>query len=153
MSTNSPNLAAFLAMLRHSEGTDRAGDPWAVVFGFAFTIVDFSDHPACLGWPGVVTKYGHTTAAGAYQFEKATWLGCKHALGLPDFGQESQDAAATLLIRQAGALDLIEQGQIEAAIGKCGHLWASLPSSTSGQPEAALASLIGAYANAGGAVA
>lgn len=148
-----PNLIAFLAMIRRSEGTDVAGDPWAVVYGYTFTITDFSDHPACLGWAGVQTKYGHTTAAGAYQFEKATWLGCKRALGLPDFGRDSQDAAATLLIQQAGALDPIEQGQIEKAIGKCGHLWASLPSSTVGQPERQLWALVVAYTDAGGSVA
>lgn len=148
-----PNLVAFLAMLRTSEGTDLAGDPWSVVFGYAFTITDFSDHPACLGWPGVQTKFGHTTAAGAYQIEKATWLGCKHELNLTDFSRASQDTAVTLLIRQAGALELIEQGQIEAAIARCGHLWASLPSSTAGQPEVKLASLVDAYASAGGAVA
>lgn len=147
------NLAAFLSMLRVSEGTALAGDPWAVVFGYAFTITDFSDHPACLGWPGAVTKFGHTTAAGAYQIEKATWLGCKRELNLPDFSKDSQDTAATLLIRQVGALPLVEAGQIEAAIAKCGHLWASLPSSTAGQPTEQIAKLIGAYGNAGGSFA
>lgn len=148
-----PNLAAFLAMLRSSEGTAQAPDPWAVVFGFEFTITDFSDHPACLGWPGAVTKFGHTTAAGAYQIEKATWLGCKQQLNLPDFTRPSQDTAATLLIRGRGALDLIEQGNVWGALEKCAPEWASLAGSASGQPQHPVATLLSWYQNAGGALA
>jgi len=155
------NLDAFLATIRHSEGTDKAPDPYAVTFGYHFTITDFRDHPAVLGtWhgepldflgPAYVGKV--STAAGAYQIIRPTWVGLKSQLKLPDFRPPSQDEAATLLITQAGALHLIETGQIAAAIDRCHEIWASLPGSTSGQPQASMAALMQAYTDSGGAFA
>ena len=157
----SQNMAAFLATIRRSEGTDQAPDPYAVTFGYHFTITDFRDHPAVLGaWrgepldflgPAYVGKV--STAAGAYQIIKNTWLGLKSQLKLPDFRAPSQDEAATLLITQAGALHLVESGQIADAIAKCSGIWASLPGSQSGQPQAKMADLIQAYVTSGGAYA
>lgn len=145
------NLSALQATIRHSEGTDRAPDPYRVVYGFTHTIVNMSDHPAVTGeWPGVQTPFGHTSAAGAYQIEKATWISLRDHLKLPDFSAASQDAAATELIREKGALGLIESGQVAAAISACHEVWASLPGSTSGQPQRTLASLMVAYQAAGG---
>ncbi len=157
----SPNLTAFLALIRFSEGTDKAPDPWAVCFGYKFTITDFSDHPAVLGtWhgepldflgPAYVGKI--STAAGAYQIIVGTWRTCKSILHLPDFTAPSQDAAATELIREHGALNLVNSGQVADAINKCHGIWASLPGSTSGQPQRSFADLIRAYTSAGGAFA
>jgi len=148
------NLEAFLAMIRHSEGTDRAPDPYRVVFGFSVTLADLSDHPALTGeWLGVQTQYGYTTAAGAYQIIKPTWIALKSRLHLPDFSATSQDAAAIELIREKGALDLVNGGQVANAIQLCHGIWASLPGSTSGQPQAKMADLIQAYSNSGGAFA
>jgi muramidase (phage lysozyme) len=146
-------LAAFLAMLRHSEGTDKAEDPYAVTFGNAFTIQDFSDHPHALGWPGYLWKGIHETASGAYQITYPTWLRLKAKLGLNDFSPASQDAAATELLRECGALDLINGGQVADAIGLCHGIWASLPGSTSGQPQAKMADLINFYSSNGGIAA
>jgi muramidase (phage lysozyme) len=148
------NLEAFLHMIWHSEGTDKAPDPYAVVFGYGFTITDFSDHPTVLGiWNGEVTKYGLSTAAGAYQIIKPTWIALKARLHLPDFSPASQDAAATELIREKGALDLVNGGQVADAIELCHGIWASLPGSTSGQPQARLSDLITNYTSHGGAFA
>jgi len=147
------NLDAFLAMLRHSEGTDKADDPYAVTFGESFTIKDFSDHPHALGWPGYLWKGIHETASGAYQITYPTWFILKSRLGLQDFSPASQDEAAIELIREKGALDLVEAGRLEAAIALCHGIWASLPGSTSGQPQASLASLSQAYTQAGGELA
>jgi len=148
------NLAAFLATLRFSEGTAKAPDPYAVVYGFLYTITDFSDHPTTLGtWLGVQTPWGHTTAAGAYQIEVATWRSVKKMRTLPDFSPASQDAAATELIREAGAFDLVYSGCIAEAIAACKHIWASLPGSPAGQPTKAVSTLLGAYTMAGGAFA
>jgi muramidase (phage lysozyme) len=157
----SPNLAAFLATIRHSEGTDKYPDPYAVCFAGKFVITDFSDHPAVLGpWhgepldflgPAYVGKV--STAAGAYQIIRPTWVALKHALGLHDFGPDAQDAAATRLIYDAGAIDLVNGGQVADAIARCSGIWASLPGSTSGQPQQKLADLISAYADKGGAFA
>jgi muramidase (phage lysozyme) len=155
------NLAAFLAMVRHSEGTDEARNPYAVTYGYQFTITDFSDHPAVLGtWKGEsldslgLTYLGKvSTAAGAYQIIKPTWVSLKITLKLPDFSPASQDAAATELIREKGALNLVNSGQVADAITLCHGIWASLPGSSSGQPQKSFADLINVYGSAGGAFA
>lgn len=155
------NLAAFLATIRHSEGTDRAPDPYRVVYGYKHIIVDLSDHPAITGeWHGEsLANLGPayagkvSTAAGAYQIIRPTWVTLKARLGLTDFTGRSQDAAAVELIREARALDLVNAGQVANAIERCHGIWASLPGSTSGQPQRTMADLIHAYGDAGGAFA
>jgi muramidase (phage lysozyme) len=155
------NLEAFLATLRSSEGTAKYPNPYAVTFGGKFTITDFRDHPALLGtWHGEPLDFLGpqykglvSTAAGAYQLIKPTWLAAKTVLRLPDFGVASQDAAATLLIREHGALDLVNAGEIAAAIAKCSSVWASLPGGTSGQPQHPVDQLLAWYGSAGGALA
>jgi lysozyme len=148
-----PNTQAFLAMLRHSEGTDKAPDPYAVTFGEAFTIQDFSDHPHALGWPGYLWRGIHETASGAFQITYPTWAKLKARLSLPDFSPQSQNAAALELIREAGALDLVYAGRVTEAIERCHGIWASLPGSTSGQPQRSMAQLIQAYGDSGGGFA
>lgn len=155
------NIIAFLNMISHSEGTDRVPDPYRCCFGFKHTIADMSDHPAVTGeWKGEQLDFlGPTyaglisTAAGKYQITKHTWLALKEALNLPDFSAQSQDAAATLLIKQKGALDAINGGRVADAIALCHEVWASLPGSTSGQPQKTLASLVQYYTGNGGAFA
>ena len=155
------NLKAFLATIRHSEGTDKYANPYAVCFEGKFIIEDFSDHPAVLGtWHGEPLDFlgpqyagKDSTAAGAYQLIRPTWLGCKAAMHLPDFSPASQDAAAAYLISTKKAMNLVTSGQIAAAITLCSGLWASLPGSQSGQPQAKMASLIQAYTTAGGGFA
>lgn len=152
------NLDAFLAMVRHSEGTDKYFDPYAVCFEGKFFITDFSDHPAVLGvWHGekldfLGPQYAGlvSTAAGAYQIIKPTWLTLKARLSLPDFSPGSQDAAATELIREKGALPTIEVGNVSGAIQACSSIWASLPGGSSGQPQKSTAELFAAYTTAGG---
>jgi muramidase (phage lysozyme) len=161
MSTINLNLAAFLATVRHSEGTDKAPDPYRVVYGYGHTIQSLSDHPAITGeWHGEsLANLGPayagkiSTAAGAYQIIAPTWRTCKRILNLPDFTGPSQDAAATELIREAGALERVNTGQVADAIALCHGIWASLPGSTSGQPQRSLAELVQAYTAAGGAFA
>ena len=162
---NSANVAAFLSMIAHAEGTDRAADPYRVCYAYRHTIESLADHPAVTGeWrgeplpdamcrgaglsPGCVS-----TAAGRYQLIRPTWLQCKRALGLADFSPASQDAAAVYLIRKRGALDHVEAGRLADAIAACRLEWASLPGAGYGQPERRLAGLIDAYADAGGYVA
>lgn len=157
----SANLAAFLSMLSHSEGTDRVAQSYRCCYGFIHTIIDLRDHPALTGeWHGEsLANLGPayaglvSTAAGRYQITKATWMGCKAALNLPDFEPASQDQAATLLIRQHQALDLIEQGNLAGAVSRCASTWASLPGSLSGQPKRDMATLTQAYTQAGGMLA
>jgi muramidase (phage lysozyme) len=153
-------MASFLDMIAVSEGTARAPNPYAVTFGYKYTITDFADHPYPKYWKGEPLDFlGPTyaglisTAAGKYQLTKHTWEALQGALGLPDFGKQSQDDGAQLLIKQKGATDLINGGQIVDAIGLLHSLWASLPGSTSGQPQANMANLLKAYSDSGGAYA
>jgi len=161
-SSDAQNIAAFLWMIRKCEGTSGA-DGYSVCFGYKHTIQDFSDHPANTGeWKGeklsdtMCRNAGFSpgcvsTAAGAYQITKSTWnyLRIKHS-GLPDFSAESQDKAASFLIYDKGALDLVKQGKITEAINKCSSVWASLPGSTYKQPTAALESALAYYEQGGG---
>lgn len=153
-----PQVAAWLATIRHTEGTDRQADPYAVVYGYAFTITDFSDHPAALGWKGGLITRGKyagkvSTASGAYQFTIGTWQRAKAALGLADFSPESQDAAAVWLTDQRHALDDVKAGDMEAACAKCHAEWASLPGSDAGQGGYSLAEVQDTFTNVGGSLA
>lgn len=158
---NQSNRNAFLGTISHSEGTDRAPDPYRVCFAFKHTIADLSDHPAITGeWHGEPLDFLGpaydgliSTAAGRYQITKHTWEALKGALGLPDFGPASQDAAALLLIEQKGALDMVDEGRVVDAVNACKSIWASLPGSTSGQPQKTMADLVKTYTDAGGAFA
>jgi lysozyme len=155
------NLEAFLTMISASEGTDRVADPYRCCFGFKHTIQDLSNHPAVTGeWHGepldfLGPKYKGlvSTAAGRYQITRPTWGGIELVLRLPDFGQASQDAAATLLIKERGALNLVNSGMIAAAIRLCATEWASLPGNAGGQPQRTTDQLLAWYGNAGGALA
>ena len=155
------NVAAFLAVIQFSEGTSRAPDPYAVCYGYRHTIRDFSDHPAIAeGWGGEsIDKLGPmykgkvSTAAGAYQIIKPTWVGAKKALGLTDFSGDSQDRACVWLIKQAGALGDVKEGLFSTAVGKCSGTWASLPGSTAKQPTQRFAALRNTYTSAGGYIA
>ena len=116
-----PNEAAFLTMISTSEGTDMALDPYRVCFGYRHVIQSFADHPAITGeWMGEPLTGAYSgevsTAAGRYQMRKATWMGCRDNLGLPDFGPDSQDAAALYLIKQRGAWGPVNRGDIASAI-------------------------------------
>lgn len=156
-----PNAIAFLDMLAHAEGTDRADDEYRVCYAYRYTIKSLSDHPAITGeWQGEsIANLGPqyagkvSTAAGRYQIIRKTWSGCKQALGLADFSPASQDMAALYLIKSRGALDAVIAGDVEAAIFKCRSEWASLPGGGSGQPQRKLAELLDAYTQNGGKLA
>ena len=153
---NGSNVSAFLAMIGASEG---AGYQTLYAGG---TFDDFSDHPALLGWPGVPLTTEQcsgagmaagcvSTAAGRYQIIKPTWKALKVKLGLPDFSPASQDAAAVELIRQAGALELVNAGDFDSAVAKCRRTWASLPGAGyAGQGTRSIAWVRSQYEAAGG---
>lgn len=178
-----PNVAAFLEMTAKSEGVigrvdvngvpidpyricyspyrNAAGMPWR-----GYIIRDLSDHP-CVSRPGHAAEwageslaslgpsYAHSisTAAGKYQITRPTWQGCQAILGLNDFTGPSQDDAAILLIKQKGALDLINGGRVADAVTMCRDIWASLPGSAAGQPQTRFADLMKYYGDAGGGFA
>lgn len=69
-------------------------------YGFA-RFAEFSTFPS---WGGsTATPTGAIThAAGAYQFEPATWEAAQAATNVPDFSPASQDVAALWLYRTYG---------------------------------------------------
>ena len=105
---------------------------------------DYSDHPRELYRPC------NSTAAGRYQIIAKYYDAYKASLCLPDFSPASQDAIATQMIKECRAVPDIESGDIAAAINKCRSRWASFPNAGYGQHEQSLATLLDAYAKAGG---
>lgn len=158
-------IAAMLAAISQAEGTAGRGDPYRVCFAYKHTIASLSDHPAVTGeWRGEVLSdamcagagYGPgcvSTAAGKFQIIKPTWLRLKSKLSLPDFGPASQDAAATELLRERGALARLEVGDFPGAVAKAKKEWASLPGAGYGQGERSIAWLTDKFTAAGGVLA
>lgn len=156
VNTGSPsdNLRGFLYMLRsceHLSGDVARALDYGTFFGGG-RFYNFADHPVNTGelrgvplkpeWcraAGFASGRCVSTAAGAYQFTRPTWDGLRasgrHGPRLPDFSPASQDEAARRLLAQIGALAMIEAGNIEGAIRVASARWASLPGSTSGQPQ------------------
>lgn len=159
------NIKAFLGMIRKAEGTERAADPYRVCYAYKHTVQDMSDHPAVTGeWKGEPLSAGMcisagrlpgcvSTAAGAYQFIKQTWVDLRNKLGLDDFTAESQDEAATELLRRCGALERIKAGDIEGAISKARKIWASFPAAGYNQGERTVAWMVNEFQKAGGTTA
>lgn len=154
------NLRAFLDMIGVSEGAD-----YDLLYGGGH-FTDFSDHPAdnpATGWKGLPLSDAQcrgaglspgcvSTAAGKYQIIRPTWRALKARLGLPDFSPDSQDRAATELLRENGALPLVQAGRFAEAVNASRKVWASLPGAGYGQHENALATLENVYQQAGGTV-
>ena len=155
-----PQLSAFLAMIRHSEGTAKHPDPYRVCYGEKYFIEDLRDHPWFTGeWRGesLPDKYclalglplgSVSTAAGAYQMTHSTWAALKARLRLVSFSKDEQDDGCVQLIKDAGALQAIVDERVSDAIYACRKIWASLPGSTSGQPQRQLADLLQVYDSA-----
>ena len=155
------NRTAFLDMLAFSEGTSTS--PATKCNGYDVIVTgidkqpevftDFSAHPFAKGRKSkVINSKGLTSnASGRYQFMLKDWAHYRDQLGLPDFGPESQDKWALQLIRERGALPLIDAGKFDLAVARVRNLWASLPGANyPGQPMHTIERLRTAYANAGG---
>lgn len=157
------NLSAFLDMLAVSEGTSTS--PATKNHGYDVIVTgvdrvpevftDYSAHPFSRGRrPKQINAKGlFSTASGRYQFMLKDWAHYRDQLKLPDFGPASQDRWAVQLIRERGALPLIEAGRFDEAVARVRNLWASLPGAGYGQPEHSLAKLRAAYLAAGGEIA
>lgn len=120
------NVKKFLDFLGRAEGADYN----TIVGGSKFS--DFRAHPRVVG---LRTAEGPSTAAGKYQIVGTTYDAVAPKLGIRDFSPDSQDKIAVELIRQKGALEDVRNGNFDAAIGKLGGTWASLPSSPYSQPK------------------
>lgn len=140
-----PNLSAFLWVLRHCEGT--AG-PNGYRMHFGGQLFDsFADHPR------VVIERGRyrSTAAGAYQILSRTWDWFISRNGPHDFSPDNQDLCARWLITQRKAMGDVEAGRFNDAIAKCAKEWASLPGSPYGQPVRTIEYCRRVYVEHGGA--
>jgi muramidase (phage lysozyme) len=148
------NRSAFLDMIAWSEGSTRVDGSDngynVLVGGGLFT--GYADHPR---QPVFFPRLGiYSTAAGRYQLLARYFDDYRAMLGLPDFSPESQDAIALEQLRECGTcLNMIDMGNLKAAIGLCAHIWASLPGAGYGQTETELASLTMAFEASGGIVA
>jgi len=147
--TNLPtDVKAFLWMIRaceHRYPRDVVNDACYNMFYGGKIFQDLADHPVVTGELAPVplpdrlclaaglTPPCYSTAAGAYQFIRPTWTRLRNKLGLDDFSEQNQDKAALELLKETGIVDLIQAGEIEAAIRKASNIWASLPGSTAQQ--------------------
>ena len=157
------NRLAFLAMLAVSEGTSTSpvtkNNGYDVVVtgvdGKPEVFIDYSDHPFNKGRPSkVINSRGLTSnASGRYQFMLRDWRHYRERLNLMNFGPDSQDLWAIQLIRERGALPLIDAGNFALAVARCSNLWASLPGAGYGQHENQITKLEAAYTDAGGELA
>ena len=157
------NRQAFLDMLAVSEGTSTS--PATQDNGYDVIVTgadrkpevftDYSTHPFAGGRKSkTINRRGLTSnASGRYQFMLKDWAHYKKQLSLPDFGPASQDLWAIQLIRERGALPLIDAGSFALAVARVRNLWASLPGAGYGQPEHGIEKLQVAYLSAGGALA
>ncbi|MES2249212.1 MAG: glycoside hydrolase family 104 protein [Pseudomonadota bacterium] len=159
------NVGAFLGTIKQCEGTANAPDPYRVCYAYRHTVQDLSDHPAVTGeWRGEPLSAAMcanaglgpgcvSTAAGAYQIIRPTWLRLKAKLRLPDFGPASQDAAAAELLRERGATARLAVGDLAGAVRKASAEWASLPGSTAGQGGKSMTQVSAWYGGFGGGTA
>lgn len=128
MTPGDRNMAAFLALIRELESNNR----YDVIAG-GDTFADFSEHPYVLD-PQRAKPLG-TTASGAYQQVKGTWIMARDALGLKDFSPESQDAAARWIVAHkipgqnqfnldgTGLDEIIRSGDLQAALEAFAPEW------------------------------
>lgn len=154
------NRKAFLDMLAVSEGTSTSpatrNRGYDVIVtgadGKPEVFTDYSTHPFANGRPSkVINSRGLTSnASGRYQSMLKDWAHYKALLHLADFGPASQDLWAIQLIRERGALPLIDAGSFDLAVARVRNLWASLPGAGYGQRENQIERLRQAYLGAGG---
>lgn len=155
----STNLTAFLSVISVSEGTFGDGDNGYNVLVGGQLFDSYADHPRIV--VDLRDRQGNvvlrSTAAGRYQEKESTFDAYKARLHLPDFGPDSQDAIAIQLLKETGALPLINAGKIQSAIIAASSRWASFPNvagaSAYGQPVQKMATLLKAYQRFGGTLA
>lgn len=148
-------LKAFRDVLAYAEGTDKPSVQKSnhrgydvIVGGSLFT--DFKDHPRKLV---KLPRYNiSSSAAGRYQFIRATWDTLRKRLKLADFSPASQDAACNELLRECGSRALLSQGKFDEACYKANKIWASLPGSPYGQRTENVATLRRIFVERGGII-
>lgn len=82
---------SILGQIRDQQSKGR----YNCLYGYA-RFTNFSAFPM---WAGVMVNGTMTHAAGAYQFEPATWAAAQAQTMVPDFSPAAQDIAALWLLR------------------------------------------------------
>lgn len=149
-----PNKRAFLDMIAFSEIGPKllasSDNGYNVIVGGEL-FHDYSRHPNKL--VRIPRLNLSSTAAGRYQLLHRYYVAYTRLLALPDFSPASQDQIALQQIKERGAFNDIEAGNIVAAIGKVKNIWASLPGANyPGQHMQSLDHLLRAYVASGGSV-
>lgn len=157
----SKEAKAMLATIVWAEGTNAGGrDPYRVVFGYGVTLKNLTNHPAVTGeWRGKFLPPTYcrraglragckSTAAGAYQITKGTWLDpqLRRFYTPSSFSPSEQDNFCWYAIcKSAGVCKKLENGDLVGAIKAASSRWASLPGSSAGQPKKSLGTAVAMY--------
>ena len=149
------NQVAFLDMIAFSE----IGSPLLAVSDDGYNVLEGATAAIPLlfdsydTFPAVALTGAHTSsAAGRYQLLARYFAPYAKTCDLTDFSPVSQDKIALQQIKECRAIPLIEAGNIEQAIARCAHIWASLPGAGYGQHENKIGLLTKAYTDAGGVI-
>ncbi|MCP9933034.1 glycoside hydrolase family 104 protein [Cyanobium sp. Candia 9D4] len=120
-----PERRALLNTIRYAEGTWANGHEIGYRILFGGSLFDSLErHPNRV----MRTARYASAAAGAYQFMPFTWDMVTRALGVSDFGPESQDQAALFLVQRRGALHLADRGELTPDLAaRLAPEWASFP--------------------------
>jgi lysozyme len=146
---NNSNVIAFLAMIRKFE----SGGKYNVIYGGS-TFADYSTHPN-IHIPFLNPKTGkndYSSAAGAYQITRPTFIALSAQTGINDFTPPSQDLFAIALLKDCGALTSIINGDFNTALQDASKIWASLPYTQSMQNHVGITAASDAYIKAGGVI-
>jgi muramidase (phage lysozyme) len=151
-------ISAFLDLVGQSEGTTTSkathDDGYDIIVSGIdgpHTFSDYSAHPFAAGRPPIVVRTApkllESTASGRYQITLPTWKSITERWTSTVFSPQAQDAAALQLLKECGALNHIDSGNIAAAIEAACETWASFPGNSYGQGGRTLAWLLQTYTN------
>lgn len=153
------NVAAFMEMLKWSEGTSTSpitkDDGYDIIVNSVDAhghlvhnrFDDYSKHPFEGGRPSLAvnTHGGTSNASGAYQQMLRDWPYYRNLLKLHDFGPMAQDVVCVQHIKECRAIPMLQAGRFEDAVDACKNIWASLTGSTYGQPTRSIDDLRAVY--------
>jgi muramidase (phage lysozyme) len=127
-----PKVRAFLDAIAYAEGTYGREGYKTQYTGLKFR--HFDDHPRqviCSLYKG---EQLCSSAAGRYQFLRATWDRVSPQISADNFGPLNQDLAALHLIVENKAIEPLLAGDFKKALERVNKVWASLPGAPYGQP-------------------
>jgi muramidase (phage lysozyme) len=150
-------ISAFLDLIGQSEGTTTSkathDDGYDIIvsgMNGLNSFADYSAHPFAAGRPPIVVRTApkllESTASGRYQITLPRWKSITERWTSTVFSPQAQDAAALQLLKECGALNHIDSGNIAAAIEAACETWASFPGNSYGQGGRTLAWLLKSYA-------